>query len=1202
MVGSTVTISPISSQTYTVVGTSTLTGCTNLAQVTVNVNSAPIVTASATLSTICQGQSTTLIGAGANTYTWFPGGFNGTSISVNPTSPQTFTVTGTDVNGCTNFSQVSVNVNSLPMVSAVAISPIICEGQSTTLNAFGASTYLWAPGSLASSSITVSPPINQTYTVTGINANGCVNTFTLSVDVNPVPTINAVANQTVCAGLAVSQINFTGSAGASFSWVNSNNSIGLSSGPLTGDISQFISANVLVSETGIITATPSFSTGCLGTPTTFSITVNTNPLIDTLSLINSAANCGASDGSLIGITATGNSPFTFSWDNGLTFSASSNLFPVIAGTYNLIVQDANSFTTNSSFTIINSIGPPAPALVSSPISECEGAPVSLSIFAPVVGYTYTWTAAPGGLLGTGTSMVINNIGPVGSYVVTITATDAGNCLGPATSYTIAVNSNPVPTISATTLDFCYGDSLQINASPVNTGNIYQWFNGSNSIALANDAFYFTNTSGIYGVQITDSNLCTGFSFFPLTISVNPNPIISTAGAIIIPSSCISASGVASAITVSSGTSGFTFNWYSSTFPPGTLVSTSLTTDSLINVGAGIYTLVVIDSKGCTDTASLSMINSATPLAPLVVTPASYCSGEVISALCLTGTGGIYTWYTDAGLTNVIGNGSCLNPIPNPTTTTIYYVTETNNGCESNGTAVTITINPIPSIPLTANAAYCEGQIINPLVSSSVGGVVYWYSDSAGTMLVGTGNNFTPITAPLVTTIYYLVDSSSNGCKSVVVTDTLFINALPPSPVVAGNATYCSGQLITALTALATGTINWYSDVAATNLVSIGSSYTPSPAPIITTVYYLTATSPENCKSLISSDTIFINQTPVAPTVANATINYCSGATINPLTASASAPTILWYTNASLTPPAIAVGNSYVPVPSPGVGTTTYYIIDSSSLGCKSSVTTLTLLIHPNPVVSGGLIDSAYCGNNNGGITGVIVSNGTPLYTYQWTNSVSSAVVGTQLNLVGVGAGMYNFLVTDVNGCTAYATTTYTVSSIAGVAASFSATPTTGTAPLLVTMSNTSNGAISYTWNFGDGSALTNQTDATNTYTNYGTYTITLVATNGLCVDTATQVIFVDMNAIIIIPNIFSPNGDGTNDQFFITASGIASIEWTIFNRWGQLVFSSNTLSNVWDGTFSNGNKCAEGTYFYLVKALGLNGTEYTKQGSCMLVK
>lgn len=125
------------------------------------------------------------------------------------------------------------------------------------------------------------------------------------------------------------------------------------------------------------------------------------------------------------------------------------------------------------------------------------------------------------------------------------------------------------------------------------------------------------------------------------------------------------------------------------------------------------------------------------------------------------------------------------------------------------------------------------------------------------------------------------------------------------------------------------------------------------------------------------------------------------------------------------------------------------------------------------------------------------------------------------------------------------------------------------------MSNTSNGAISYTWNFGDGSALTNQTDATNTYTNYGTYTITLVATNGLCVDTATQVIFVDMNAIIIIPNIFSPNGDGTNDQFFITASGIASIEWTIFNRWGQLVFSSNTLSNVWDGTFSNGNKCAE---------------------------
>jgi gliding motility-associated-like protein len=114
--------------------------------------------------------------------------------------------------------------------------------------------------------------------------------------------------------------------------------------------------------------------------------------------------------------------------------------------------------------------------------------------------------------------------------------------------------------------------------------------------------------------------------------------------------------------------------------------------------------------------------------------------------------------------------------------------------------------------------------------------------------------------------------------------------------------------------------------------------------------------------------------------------------------------------------------------------------------------------------------------------------------------------------------------------------------------------------------------------------------------------VTLVAANGNCRDTARKTITIDVAEVLIIPNIFSPNGDNINDQFFITSSGLASLTCDIYNRWGQLIFSIKSINQTWDGVMNNGNHASEGTYFYLLQATGLDGKEYKKDGPLTLVR
>ena len=191
------------------------------------------------------------------------------------------------------------------------------------------------------------------------------------------------------------------------------------------------------------------------------------------------------------------------------------------------------------------------------------------------------------------------------------------------------------------------------------------------------------------------------------------------------------------------------------------------------------------------------------------------------------------------------------------------------------------------------------------------------------------------------------------------------------------------------------------------------------------------------------------------------------------------------------------------------------------------------------------------------------------------------------------------IVTDnTNGCSA--TSTVNVTSTA-ITASIAANPTSGTAPLLVDFVGQSSGiGSSYTWNFADDNNNTSSSpNPSHTYNTTGNYVVTLVVTDpsGLCSATATISIDVFENASLIVPNVFTPNGDNQNDGFKITSTGIKDLTCDIFNRWGLKLYTMNSVNDSWDG-----GSAPVGTYFFILKATGYDGTEFNQQGFISLFK
>lgn len=166
---------------------------------------------------------------------------------------------------------------------------------------------------------------------------------------------------------------------------------------------------------------------------------------------------------------------------------------------------------------------------------------------------------------------------------------------------------------------------------------------------------------------------------------------------------------------------------------------------------------------------------------------------------------------------------------------------------------------------------------------------------------------------------------------------------------------------------------------------------------------------------------------------------------------------------------------------------------------------------------------------------------------------------------------------------------------------FTANPVLGPPPLPVVFENTSNGSYSYLWTFGDGDTTTdNSLVITHTFDNVGDYNTVLTATDQYgCQNAVSQLIKVIIpDMVYTFPNIFTPNGDGQNDAFFVTnLQNVNHIDIVILNRWGNVVFESSDLNFAWNGKVNNsGAECEDGIYFYKAELSNDYGEQETAHG------
>jgi gliding motility-associated-like protein len=220
-------------------------------------------------------------------------------------------------------------------------------------------------------------------------------------------------------------------------------------------------------------------------------------------------------------------------------------------------------------------------------------------------------------------------------------------------------------------------------------------------------------------------------------------------------------------------------------------------------------------------------------------------------------------------------------------------------------------------------------------------------------------------------------------------------------------------------------------------------------------------------------------------------------------------------------------------------------------------------------------------------------------TFEWTSPPGAVIGSNTVNPLPVtDIGLYSVLVTNLNSGCANLTEIEVINGT--LTANFSTLSTSADAI-------TGKQNITSNWNFGNSTSSVTTVSVQNLSTVYnqpGTYTVTLYAVKGSCSESKTQIIKVDVPSSLVIPNVFTPNGDGVNDLYFVKASNLTEISAVIIDRWGHKVYelTSNVGNIEWDGKNMAGKEAAEGTYYYVIKATGKDGKDYEYKGQISLLR
>lgn len=463
---------------------------------------------------------------------------------------------------------------------------------------------------------------------------------------------------------------------------------------------------------------------------------------------------------------------------------------------------------------------------------------------------------------------------------------------------------------------------------------------------------------------------------------------------------------------------------------------------------------------------------------------------------------------------------------------VYTVNSAAGLCQFTSPPFEVSIVNAPPLFISGPTEYCGTPL--PTLEAAPGFESYtWSNGATGATLDAEGGTYT-------------VTGAFQGCETT--SEPFVLTEVDPGPpFIFGNSQYCEGESVQlSVDGSPYTSLQWSSGQTATTIIATEGTYT-------VTASFL------NCE--YTSEPFVVEEVILPEVVITGDETYCEGglAFIN---ATPGFDTYTWNNG--------SVGGNI------SVTAGTYFVTAGIGPCVTSSLTfTVTEAPNPEPVITG---PSVSCGG-----VPVVLTTSEPYDAYTWSNGATTATNE-------VGTGSYTVQVTNQFGCTG-TSAPFTVEVDEDPIADFTADPPSPQLPNTTVFfedaSDPNGGTItSWWWDLGLPGANATTQNTSITYELPGEYNVILAVTtaNG-CTDTTTLA-YIVRPAEIFIPNVFSPNADGVNDNFDIENIQFYQNEVAVFNRWGQPIFEAKNYNNQWRAT-----DVPDGTYYYLVR---LNdGREYT---------
>ncbi|OFX26802.1 MAG: hypothetical protein A2033_05645 [Bacteroidetes bacterium GWA2_31_9] len=875
-------LSGISAGTYDVTVTDANL-CTTTASVIINEPTdltASAVNTSETINGLCDGTATVTGANGTSPYTYLWDIAAGSQATQTATAlcVGIYSVTVTDANGCIEVTTVNiVGPDALDLTSIG--STVLCNGNcdgTVSVSATGGVTpysYLWSDG-LSQATQTATGLCAGTYTVTVTDSNGAIAITNANVTEPTQLSSTVTTSNVACYGDNTGSATVNASGGTTpytYLWSNGFNGATYNGFPA-----------------GFFTVTITDANGCF-TNNSATISQPTAALSATIS--GSDVLCyGASTGNVYLTVTGGTIPYSYNWSNGIS---TQNLTNVPIGTYSVTITDANNCQMTKSIVITE---PSDIMLTTSSINSTCGSnngTATVNATGGTGGYTYLWNN--GGITASITGII------AGTYDITVT--DGNSC---SSSSSVVVNDITDPTLSVGSISHvnCFNSSngsATIIALGGTTPFDYLWSNGNTTNSIS------SVSGGTYSMTATDANNCTA----TITVTINEHATALSTSIIPVDASCFGNSDASADLTVTGGTTPYSFIW-----------NNTANTEDLSNLSIGTYIVTVTDNNGCNATNSVIISQPSQIFATISKTNIS-CFNLTDGSLTVSVNGGTspYTYlWSNSVTTSSINNLSAA----------VYDITIT----DSNGCSIfrndTITEPSAIVINFSSIQNSCAGANNGSLTASVTGGTQpysYLWSTSATTQSI---NN-------LAAGNYDVTVTDANGCVASMtnfITQSPLINLTINGP----STTFCPGTSVT-LNAQPTGgippfTFNW-TDGYTTPAITVN--------PTTTSTYSVYVVDANGCTSSPQSKIVNIFTAPsVTMNASNLTI--CIGESVQIIAAVSGGSTPYSYTWNDIG------SSSNIRTVNPTSSTT--YVLSVTDNCSQQIIDSTSIIVNPLPTISG----------------------------------------------------------------------------------------------------------------------------------------------------------------------------------------------------------------------------------------------------------